>query len=113
MSTVKRFYDVTLKLISFLEAAKDRDEKISVVEQLLEERQDLMTSMSPPYSEDEKEIGAQLLKLNQKLTALLEKEKLLIQKDIKGLSVKKQSTNKYVNPYQSMAVDGVFYDKRK
>jgi flagellar protein FliT len=41
------------------------------------------------------------------------REKLFIQKDIKDLSVKKESTGKYANPYQSMATDGMFYDKRK
>nr|WP_251025709.1 flagellar protein FliT [Bacillus sp. ISL-47] len=91
----------------------DRDKKISEVEVLLEKRQLTMANMAPPYTEVEKELGAKLIKLNEKATQLMQREKLFIQKDIKDLSVKKESSNKYINPYQSMATDGMFYDKRK
>jgi flagellar protein FliT len=111
---VQSFYEATLELISTLENTKlDRDAKISKVEAQLEKRQQAMADMAPPYSEAEKELGAKLNKLNEKATELMQREKLFIQKDIKDLTVKKESSNKYINPYQSMATDGMFYDKRK
>ncbi|MCM3092528.1 MULTISPECIES: flagellar protein FliT [unclassified Cytobacillus] len=114
MSSVQDFYDATQKLIALLEdAALDRDEKISQVEYLLEHRQQAMAGMEPPFSDSEKDLGARLISLNSKVTALMTREKLFIQKDLKDLSVKKETTGKYANPYQSMATDGMFYDKRK
>jgi flagellar protein FliT len=111
---VQSFYEATLELISTLENTKlERDAKISKVEALLEKRQQAMADMAPPYSEAEKELGAKLIKLNEKATELMRREKLFVQKDIKDLTVKKESSNKYINPYQSMATDGMFYDKRK
>lgn len=114
MSSVQRFYDLTLELIKTLEHTKlDRDAKMNAVEILLEKRQQEMTGMAPPYSDAEKDLGARLISLNAKVTQLMTREKLFIQKDIKDLNVKKESTGKYANPYQSMATDGMFYDKRK
>ncbi|MCS0790826.1 flagellar protein FliT [Cytobacillus firmus] len=114
MSSVQRFHDLTLELIKTLEHTKlDRDAKMNAVEVLLEKRQQAMAGMAPPYSDAEKDLGARLISLNAKVTQLMTREKLFIQKDIKDLSVKKESTGKYANPYQSMATDGMFYDKRK
>ncbi|USK49561.1 flagellar protein FliT [Bacillus sp. CMF12] len=114
MSSVQRFYDLTLELIKNLEHTElDRDAKMNEVEILLEKRQQAMAGMAPPYSDTEKVLGARLISLNAKVTQLMTREKLFIQKDIKDLSVKKASTGKYANPYQSIATDGMFYDKRK
>ncbi len=113
MSSVERLYALTAGLIEKLEQGNDRDEKIGWIEGVLEERDQLMKLVQPPYSEGEMALGQKLLDLNIRLSQLLQKEKALIQKDIKGLSIKKESNNKYVNPYQSMATDGMFYDKRK
>ncbi|MCA1040466.1 flagellar protein FliT [Bacillus infantis] len=113
MSSVERLYALTVGLVDRLEQGSDRDEKIGWIEAALEERDQLMQELQPPYSEGEKALGKKLLDLNIRLSQLLQKEKALIQKDIKGLSIKKESNNKYVNPYQSMATDGMFYDKRK
>lgn len=112
MSAVERLYALTAGLIDRLEQGSGRDDKIGWVEAALEEREQLMQEMQPPYSEDEMILGKKLLSLNIRLSQLLQKEKALIQKDINGLSIKKESNNKYVNPYQSLATDGMFYDKR-
>ncbi|RFU63939.1 flagellar protein FliT [Peribacillus glennii] len=115
MSPLRRFYETTLELIDLLEGneQRERDEKIVLIEELLSLRDQLIKSIHPPYTEEEKELGLQLIALNNKLNILLTGEKAAIQKDIKQLSVKKESTSKYINPYQSFSTDGMFYDKRK
>lgn len=113
MSAVRQFHDLTVQLIKFLESSASRDEKIQKTTELLEKRQQLMAEIIPPFSNEEKEIGAAAIALNKKLNDLLFKEKILIQKDLKELNRRKKSTNKYENPYNSLFIDGVFYDKRK
>ena len=115
MSEVKNLYDTTVDLIELLEKESmlDRDEKIIRIEQLLQKREGFINSIKPPFSEDEKQVGKRLIELNQKLTALLQKEKDDIQKDMNHLKKQKQSSEKYTNPYDSLMTDGVFYDKRK
>ncbi len=112
MGSVSLFYERTAELIAILESAGERDGKISRVEALLDERESLMKEMLPPFSPDEVEVGKKLVQLNSRLMQLLQKEKVLIQKDIKNLQAKKESNNKYVNPYDNLSTDGVFYDKR-
>lgn len=115
MSPVQAFYEATKRLLHLLESNKPdgRDERIVLIEELLSERESLIRKIQSPYSDEEKELGKQLIQLNQKVTALLTREKTAIQKDLKQLNVKKESTNKYINPYQSLSTDGMFYDKRK
>jgi flagellar protein FliT len=109
---VSQFYEQTVELIAILESADERDGKISRVEALLDERESLMKEMVPPFSPAEIEVGKKLVQLNSRLMQLLQSEKILIQKDIKNLQAKKESNNKYVNPYENLSTDGVFYDKR-
>lgn len=114
MSVVIQFYQLTLELIELLEkSAEERETKISQVERLLTQREALMAEIVPPYAPNEIEVGKMLLALNAKVAQLLQGEKTDIQKDIKDLQAKKESNTKYVNPYQNLSTDGMFYDKRK
>jgi flagellar protein FliT len=115
VSALTQFHEVTSKLIEILEKRTgiDRDEKISLVEGLLEKREALVPEIVAPYTEEEKLLGAKIVELNKTLTRLLSIEKILIQKDIKDLTHKKESNNKYTNPYQSLETDGMFLDKKK
>lgn len=114
MSAVSEFYQLTIELIALLEKmSEERESKISQVELLLDKREALMTAIVPPYAPDEIEVGKKLIALNAKVAQLLQGEKIDIQKDIKDLQTKKESNTKYVNPYQSLSTDGMFYDKRK
>lgn len=114
MSALTQFYEATARLIEVLEKSTDidRDEKISLVKGLLEKREALVAEIVGPYTEEEKRMGAKIVELNKTLTRLLSLEKVFIQKDIKNLTHKKETNNKYANPYQNLSTDGMFYDKK-
>jgi flagellar protein FliT len=114
VSAVKHFHQLTIELIRLLEHRHaERDQKINMVGELLDQREDLMREIVPPYTPEEAELGKRIVQLNAKLDQLLKTEKISIQKDIKNLQAKKESNTKYVNPYQNLSTDGMFYDKRK
>lgn len=114
MSSIKQFYKLTTELIQFLEKSEEeRDEKITHVEDLLNQRENLLKDIVPSFTDEDVELGKEIVKLNTRLAQLLQGEKASIQKDIKELQVKKDSNTKYINPYQSLSTDGMFYDKRK
>ncbi|WP_226643270.1 flagellar protein FliT [Mesobacillus subterraneus] len=114
MSAVNQFYVLTLELIQLLEKkAGERDDKIMQVEELLNQREVLLKELVRPYNPEEVELGEKLVHLNERFTKLLQAEKISIQKDIKDLQFKKESNTKYMNTYQNLATDGMFYDKRK
>ena len=114
MNKVQPIYDYTVRLLDLLENKldMDRDEKIKLINAFLKKRDFEINGLSVPFSDQERELGTQLVKLNKKLSQLLDREKLLIQKNIKDLHVKKKSNQKYTNPYEGLSTGGVFYDKR-
>jgi flagellar protein FliT len=114
VSAVIEFYRLTSQLIELLEKPHmDRDQKIAQAESLIDQRETVMKGIFPPYTPEEAELGKELIQLDARLTRLLQAEKGLIQMDIKGLQTKKESNTKYVNPYQNLSTDGMFYDKKK
>ncbi|MEP9404972.1 flagellar export chaperone FlgN [Peribacillus frigoritolerans] len=60
----------------------------------------------------EQQLGRAVLLLNQQVDHLLKLQKQEIERDIQEINKKKKSSNKYTNPYESLSVDGMFYDKR-
>ncbi len=90
-----------------------RDDVMDRLDQLLDERQLLLDQFTPPFSNEEKQLGQEIIEWNRVIESKLTSFQQLIQRDINGLSKKKSSVNKYVNPYESMQHDGMFYDKKK
>lgn len=114
MSVLKEFHKATIELIQILQQTQtERDQKILQVEALLDRREVLMKEIVPPFTPEEAELGKKIVTMNERLEQLITAEKVSIQKDIKELHVKKVSNTKYVNPYQNLSTDGMFYDKRK
>ncbi|QOR66243.1 flagellar protein FliT [Cytobacillus suaedae] len=116
MSSVKALYLATKELYDLLQkpvSNEDRESLIPKVEELLDARQSLIEQVSPPYTDGEKKLGAEVVKLNKVVDEKLALLKQEIQLDINQLKKKKTSTNKYTNPYESVSSDGMFFDKRK
>jgi flagellar protein FliT len=107
------FYDLTVQLIELYLADGDRDERIEETERLLSLRQEAIGLVVAPSTDAERELLKKCQQLNEHLNGLMNKEKQIIQKDIKGLQHKKESANKYVNPYHNVNPDGMFYDRKK
>ncbi len=116
MSAVKALYLVTKKLYDLLQkpfTSEERDSVIPTIEELLESRQNIIEKVSPPYTDGEKQLGAEVVKLNKVIDEKLAQLKQEIQLDLNQLKKTKTSTNKYTNPYESVSSDGMFFDKRK
>ena len=113
MTAIQAFQNITMELIETLQQEHDRDEKINKIQSLLNQREELLKTIQPPFSPQEKELGKQLIKLGQQVKQLMGKQKIDIMQDLKSARMKKQSNQKYTNPYESMGVDGIFFDKQK
>ncbi|MFC0477852.1 flagellar protein FliT [Robertmurraya beringensis] len=113
MNGLQLFFDLTVQMIKLYQAEGDRDERIQETERLLALRDEAMRNAVPPSSNVERELLQKAKQLNDHLNGLMLREKQNIQKDMKELKVKKESTNKYANPYENINPDGMFYDKKK
>ncbi|MFE0504618.1 flagellar protein FliT [Peribacillus butanolivorans] len=111
---IQTFHDLTVELLAVLEdrTIAERDDKIERVTQLIDQRDELLSQIKPPFTGEEQQLGRAIMLLNQQVDYLLKLQKQEIQRDIQEINKKKRSSNKYTNPYESLSVDGVFYDKR-
>lgn len=115
MSSVLLCYTITKQLKQALEQVNDenRESTIEEVEALLEKRQSVLGTIKPPYSQEEQELGKQMIAWNGQIDRQLAQLRLQIKRDMNGLTKKKTSVQKYSNPYESLQYDGMFYDKKK
>lgn len=114
-SAVKNLYELTILLhdVVHQEVPKDhRETQIEQITELLDERQQLLGQLKPPYNEEERQLGFEIVKLNEAIDQQLDKLFHDIKMDIKQVRVQKVKTTKYSNPYESLATDGIFFDKR-
>ncbi|WP_445487966.1 flagellar protein FliT [Niallia sp. 03133] len=113
MEAIKQCYQITADLIHLLKEEVNKEEFIQELDELLNQRQACLALLAAPQNEKEEKLGGVLLQQDQELLKLLHQEKGNVQQELKNLKIKKASNQKYVNPYQSLQIDGVFYDRRK
>ncbi|WP_260286325.1 flagellar protein FliT [Peribacillus aracenensis] len=111
---IRTFHELTAELLAVLEdrTITERDDKIERVTKLIDRRDGLLSQINPPFTGEEQQLGRAVLLLNQQVDHLLKLQRQEIQRDIQEINKKKRSSNKYTNPYESLSVDGMFYDKR-
>ncbi|WP_277673848.1 flagellar protein FliT [Piscibacillus halophilus] len=115
MSAVKELYQATHQMVSQFKQAKQysRDELVSIFEDFVSQRDQLMKNIQGPYTDEEKQLGKHIIKLDQELKVLANDYLGSIQRDISMVSKKKQSNKKYINPYANLyGTDGSFIDKK-
>jgi flagellar protein FliT len=115
MSSVLLCHSITRQLKEAVAGLADggRESIIETVEKLLAERQTLLGSIQPPFSENEQLLGKEMMEWNQEIDRKLILLRTEIKRDMNGLNKKKSSAKRYTNPYQSLQHDGMFYDKKK
>lgn len=112
---IQAFHDLTAELLAVLEdrMIAEREDKIERITELIDRRDEVIAQIKPPFTAAEQQVGRRTMLLNQQVDSLLKLQKQEIQRDILEINKKKNSSNKYMNPYESLSIDGMFYDKRK
>jgi len=115
MNAVEKCVEITEEIITLTKSSSnDRDEIISEIERLLDQRSEWLAKFKSPFSEKDQLVGKRLIMLDKEMTKQLKKIQMDIQKDMNGLEQRKISAERYANPYAATEqVDGIFYDKRK
>jgi flagellar protein FliT len=116
VSVVVELFSVTKELHELLHqpvSKVQRDEIIETIQELLDKRDLLIEKLQPPYNEEEQELGMQIVSLNEAIAEKLQQLKQQIQQDLKMIKQKKTANQNYMNPYQPLSLDGMFYDKKR
>lgn len=116
MNRLKELYDVTLKLKEVLDqhiTAKNREAVIAEINKLVDLRGNSIQNITPPYTEEEKQCGNELVQLNvdiqKQMQSLFEDLKM----EMKQVKQQKKSNNTYLNPYKNIhTADGMFMDRK-
>ena len=116
MGELKKFIVVTEEIITCATNVKQetRDQDIAKINELLDQREDILAKIIPPFSKDELNLCEQLPSMNKRLEDAMTALQAMIQKDLQEVGTKKSTFMKYVNQYEATQThDGAFYDKRK
>lgn len=116
MNVVAQLLEATEEIVHLLREPIEKEKRdiiIEQVEQLLEKREQLLQQLPATLTEEEKQIGKQLLALDREANGLLRQFKQHIQQDLKQIKQTKEAVDRYDDLYNSLASDGMFYDKRR
>ncbi|MFA8437305.1 hypothetical protein [Pueribacillus sp. YX66] len=115
MSIVKQLHYVTEQLSNHLNSGiqDSRDSYIETISELLERRQSLIASFPGTFTEEEKQIGKQIVTLNERVDKKLKEQLIFLKKELDTFQRNKRRQKHYSNPYKDIAVDGMYFDKKK
>ncbi|WP_338751542.1 flagellar protein FliT [Bacillus sp. FJAT-52991] len=107
---------LTKQLLDLLEGPysdNERDRLMAEVDLLLQKRGVLLPKITPPFNDEEIQLGHEIKQWNRKIDVHLQKLMAMIKQDIQGVNMKKASMSKYTDPYGKLSMtDGMFYDKK-
>lgn len=115
MSAVQELLNVTKQLSDHLDGGirEERDEYIATIGHLLDRRQALIDTLPKTYTEEEKRLGKEIVTLNQNVDRHLKEQLLFLKSEIDKLQQNKRRSQQYSNPYKNVAIDGMYFDKKK
>ncbi|WP_411953887.1 flagellar protein FliT [Alkalibacillus sp. S2W] len=115
MSAVKALYTLTKQMHDRFEKADeiDREELINEFNQFVEKRGQLINQLDGEYSDEERELAQELLRLDEALRQKADQYMNSFQQDIGKFKKQQAGNKKYINPYQNLrGNDGGFIDTR-
>lgn len=117
MNRLNALYEVTRQLYHLLEKPvppKNRETIISRVNELIEQRGDLLQNIIPPFTHEEKQIGKEIVVMNGHIQNHMHVLFDELKEEMKQVKKQKKSNRIYTNPYEKIgAVDGMFMDSKK
>lgn len=117
MNRLQSFYELTETLEGLLEqdiTPENRGAIIGEVNQLMEQRANLLLKIHPPFIEEEKQTGAQIVAKNHKIQTKMNMLFSELKQEMMEIQQKKKSNQTYTNPYRHIRPpDGMFLDSKK
>lgn len=117
MNRLESFYEVTEILAGLLEqdiTPKNREAVIWEANRLIKQRANMLYELHPPFTDEEKQIGAQIVSKNRVIQTRMHLLFTDLKQEMKQIQQKKKSNQTYMNPYGHVRpLDGMFLDSKK
>lgn len=116
MNRLEALYNVTKQLNKVLQLPVDstnREEIIKKVNELINQRGTYLKDVTPPYTEEEKQLGSEIVTLNNQIEKQMKLIFNSLKQEMKQTKKQKSTNESYVNPYGDMnTADGMFLDNK-
>ncbi|KLI02821.1 flagellar protein FliT [Sporolactobacillus inulinus] len=112
---LQRIYDLSFELEQLVSGytREARDPFLAELQQVLDQREGLLNQLPASPSEAERELGKRVQAINRRIDGPLKRIKQEIARDMNQFRQRKQTVNRYRNPYTGPTKDGMFLDKRE
>ncbi|ADU31840.1 flagellar protein FliT [Evansella cellulosilytica] len=115
MNEFVKLYEVTKELFDHVNTSPDKEAREDYIEKLnalIEKRASIITSITREATDKEKLLLKQAANLNEQMTQKLQEVLHAIKRDMQSLKKKKDTGQRYENPYNYAPIDGAFIDKK-
>ena len=117
MNRAEPVYELTMQMKQLLNQEITGKTRESIIEQLtalITQRGIAMKALNPPYTEAEKQLGKELMQVNEEIQSKMQMLFLDLKKEMKQVKMQKKSNQSYTNPYKNVqTMDGMFMDSKK
>ena len=117
MQKLDILYHVTKELKKVLDqpiTSKNREAIIKEMNLLIEKRGNTMEHITPPFTEEEKLIGQEIVVLNEQIKKKMNHLFEELKQDMRLVNKQKESNRSYINPYRNMkSTDGMYLDSKQ
>lgn len=116
MGRLHELYKITMQMVKVLKNTEEtsRDKTIDTMNELIEERDQVIANIKAPYSEEEMKIGQQVVKLNEQIKVNMDKLYENVKSDMKKIKQQKKLNRTYINPYGPIkTTDGMYVDNKQ
>lgn len=115
--SIEKVYHLTTRIDELLTNNKvvtNRETLIESINELIDQREQYIKQVTPPYTKKEREVGQTIVELNERISEAMTQLQKSIQLEIKQMKKTKQSSESYINPYKDVRmVDGMYLDQKK
>jgi flagellar protein FliT len=115
MSAVNILLEITKNLFDHVSTGlpkENREPYIERLNELLDQRQTIIDKLPAVYSEEEQQMGKMIVKMNETIDPILTRQLEEIKHNLSLMKKKKEKNTQYANPYQTLSVDGMYFDKK-
>lgn len=117
MNKLIKIHEITINLLELFKKwdAKEieRDQLIQEVVPLLASREQLITALESPYTDEEMILGRKILSLNERLETNMNDLFQMVKGDIKQLKQNKELNYSYIKQYGDIkTTDGMYVDNK-
>lgn len=117
MGRLERLHDSTVNILTILEKLEEneleRDHAIEKIDQLIQEREEIIQLVKAPYTDEEIKIGKEIVHLNEEVQEKMDRIYAEVKVDMKKIKQKKELNRSYINPYGKIrTTDGMYLDSK-